>query len=121
VLGSFAIFRLIGLLLVRVTILRAAFRALLIFLLLGPDWHQGFSAPEWYLIPKAAFALMPITLVIQYRVKACKLTICPSQRIYVWTFRPCLNKVPFQLVQLLAHHKTTPTLIALLMPRRKQT
>src|SRR5258708_6576103 len=76
---------------------------------------------EWYLISKAAFALMPITLVIQYRVEARKLTICPSQRIDVWTFRPCLKKVPFQLVQLFANHKTTPTLIALLMPRRKQT
>jgi hypothetical protein len=38
-----------------------------------------------YLIPKAAFALMPIPLVIQYRVKARKLMICPSQRIYVGT------------------------------------
>jgi hypothetical protein len=50
---------------------------------------------------------MPIPLVIQYRDKAGKLTICPSQRIYVTAFRPCLNQVPFQVVQLLANHKTT--------------
>jgi hypothetical protein len=32
---------------------------------------QEFSnTPEWYLIPRAAFALMPLPLVIQYRVKA---------------------------------------------------
>src|SRR5216684_2623904 len=45
-----------------------------------------------------------------YCVKARVLTFCPSQRIYFPAFRPCLNKVPFQLVQLLANHKTTPVL-----------
>ncbi|PYX68119.1 MAG: hypothetical protein DMG72_23610 [Acidobacteria bacterium] len=71
----------------------------------APGRHRVFF-PEWYLILMAAFALMPLTLVIQYRVKARKLTICPSQRIYVQASRPGLNKIPFQLVQLFANHKT---------------
>jgi hypothetical protein len=34
-------------------------------------WVFWFSAlSEWYLVPKAAFALMPFTLVFQYCVKA---------------------------------------------------
>src|ERR1700746_3576440 len=70
----------------------------------------NLPAPSLYSIPKAAFALMPLPLVVQYRDKARKLKICPSQRIYVPAFRPCLNKVPFQLVQLFANHKTTPVL-----------
>src|SRR5713101_5645508 len=65
---------------------------------------------------------MPLPLVIQYRVKARKLTICPSQRIYVQASRPGLNKIPFQLVQLFANHKTNSYVtICTLMPRRKQT
>src|SRR6266446_3475800 len=76
--------------------------------------RQVFPAPtgngaffsEWYLVPEAAFALMPLPLVIQYRLKARKLSICPSQGIYVQASRPGLNKIPFQLVQLFANHKT---------------
>ncbi len=30
----------------------------------------GAFFSEWYLVPRAAFALMPLPLVIQYRVKA---------------------------------------------------
>src|SRR5207245_2964947 len=87
----------------------------------APGRHRVFF-PEWYLILMAAFALMPLTLVIQYRVKARKLTICPSQRIYVQASRPGLNKIPFQLVQLFANHKTNSYVtIRTLMPRRKQT
>jgi hypothetical protein len=71
----------------------------------SPDWHRGFLS-EWYLVPEAAFALMPLPLVIQYRLKARKLSICPSQRIYVQASRPGLNKIPFQLLQLFANHKT---------------
>ena len=66
----------------------------------------GAFFSEWYLVPEAAFALMPLPLVIQYRLKARKLSICPSQRIYVQASRPGLNKIPFQLVQLFANHKT---------------
>jgi hypothetical protein len=58
------------------------------------------------LIPGAALALMPLPLVIQYRVKARKLTIGPSRGIYVRASRPGLNEIPFQLVQLFANHKT---------------
>ena len=32
--------------------------------------QESSNTPESYLIPKAAFALMPLPLVIQYRVKA---------------------------------------------------
>ena len=39
----------------------------------------------------AAFALRPLPLVIQYCVKARKLTIRPSQKIYVQASRPGLN------------------------------
>jgi hypothetical protein len=46
-------------------------------------FQESCTTPEWYLIPRAAFALIPLPLVIQYRVKARKLSICPSQRIYV--------------------------------------
>ena len=46
-------------------------------------FQESSTTPEWYLIPRAAFALIPLPLVIQYRVKARKLSICPSQRIYV--------------------------------------
>src|SRR6266851_7997702 len=76
------------------------------------DWQSkhGISrvlnTPEWYLVPEAAFALIPLPLVIQYRLKARRLSICPSQRIYVQASRPGLNKIPFQLVQLFANHKT---------------
>jgi len=42
----------------------------------------GAFFSEWYLVPVAAFSLMPLPLVIQYRLKARKLSICPSQRIY---------------------------------------
>lgn len=56
------------------------------------------SNSEWYLVPGAAFALMPLPLVIQYRLKARKLSICPSQGIYVQASRPSLNKISFQLV-----------------------
>ena len=66
----------------------------------------GVFFSEWYLVPGAAFALMPLPLVIQYRLKARKLSICPSQGIYVQASRPGLNKIPFQLVQLFAIHKT---------------
>ncbi|PYV70485.1 MAG: hypothetical protein DMG96_31055 [Acidobacteria bacterium] len=59
-----------------------------------------------YLISGAVFPLMTLPLVIQYRVKARKLTIRPSQRIYVQASRPGLSKIPFQLVQLFANHKT---------------
>jgi hypothetical protein len=68
---------------------------------------QEFSnTPNGISIPGAALALMPLPLVIQYRLKAGKLSICPSQRIYVQASRPGLNKIPFQLVQLFANHKT---------------
>ena len=66
----------------------------------------GAFFSEWYLVPEASFALMPLPLVIQYRLKARKLSICPSQGIYVQASRPGLNKIPFQLVQLFANHKT---------------
>ena len=46
-------------------------------------FQESSTTPERYLIPRAAFALVPLPLVIQYRVKARKLSICPSQRIYV--------------------------------------
>src|SRR5437660_12058691 len=64
---------------------------------------------------------MPLPLVIEDRVQARKLTIRPSQRIHVRTCRPGLNKIPFQSVQLFANHKLTPTLITILIARRKQT
>jgi hypothetical protein len=70
----------------------------------APTGIGAFS--EWYLVPEAAFALMPLPLVIQYRLKARKLSICPSQGVYVQASRPGLNKIPFQLVQLFAIHKT---------------
>src|SRR6266566_2079165 len=73
------------------------------------------------LIPGAALALMPLPLVIQDRVQARKLTSRPSRRIHVRASRPCLNKIPFQSVQLFANHKLTPTLITILIARRKQT
>lgn len=66
----------------------------------------GAFFSEWYLVAGAAFALMPLPLVIQYRHEARKLSICPSQRIYVQASRSDLNKIPFQLVQLFANHKT---------------
>jgi hypothetical protein len=66
----------------------------------------GAFFSEWYLVLGTAFALMPLPLVIQYRLKAGKLSICPSQRIYVQASRPGLNEIPFQLVQLFANHKT---------------
>src|SRR3989454_984172 len=67
---------------------------------------QEFSnIPEWYSIPGAALAFMPLPLVIQYRVKARKLTIRPPQRICVRASCPGLNKIPFQVVQLFANHK----------------
>jgi len=64
---------------------------------------------------------MPLPFVIQYRVKARKLTICSYQRIYVQASRPGLNKIPFQLVQLFSNHKTNSyAMIALYCrPRRK--
>src|SRR5437879_12513892 len=72
-----------------------------------PRLASGLSSLNGiYLVPGAAFALMPIPLVIQYRVQARKLTFRPSQRIYVQASRPGLNKIPFQLVQLFATHKT---------------
>jgi hypothetical protein len=71
-----------------------------------PTLASGLCFSEWYLVPGAAFALMPLPLVIQYRVKAQNLSTCPSQRIYVQASRPGLNKIPFQLVQLFANHKT---------------
>src|SRR5438132_2589721 len=65
---------------------------------------------------------MPLPFVNQDCVKARKLTIRPSERIYVQASRPGLNKIPFQLVQLLANHKTNSYVtIRTLMPRRKQT
>src|SRR5438445_2630091 len=64
----------------------------------GHDWGHRALFSEWYSIPGAAFALMPLPLVIQYRVKARKLTIRPSQRICVRASRPGLNEIPFQLV-----------------------
>ena len=84
-------------------------------------WKSGLFFSEWYLIAGTAFSLMALPLVIQYRVKARKLAICPSQRIYVQASRPCLNKVPFQLVQLFSNHKTNSyAMIALYCrPRRK--
>jgi hypothetical protein len=33
-------------------------------------FQESSNTPEWYLIPRAAFALMALPLVIQYRVKA---------------------------------------------------
>ena len=45
----------------------------------GPGLAGGLFCSEWYLIPKAAFTLMPFPLVIEYSVKTRKLTICPSQ------------------------------------------
>ena len=72
--------------------------------LLAPTGIGAFFS-EWYLVPGAAFALVPLPLVIQYRPKARKLSICPSQGIYVQASRPSLNKIPFQLVQLFANHK----------------
>ena len=71
----------------------------------APTGIRAFFS-EWYLVPGAAFALMPLPLVIQYRLKTRKLSICPSQRIYVQASRPGLNKIPFQLAQLFANHKT---------------
>jgi len=73
--------------------------------LLAPTRVGAFFS-EWYLVAGAAFALMPLPLVIQYRLKARKLSICPSQGIYVQAPRPGLHKIPFQLVQLFAIHKT---------------
>jgi hypothetical protein len=36
-----------------------------------PQWHfKSPNTPEWYLISRATFALMPLPLVIQYHVKA---------------------------------------------------
>src|SRR5216684_4285143 len=65
---------------------------------------------------------MPLPLVIQYGVKARKLTSRPSQRIYVQATRPRLNKIPFQLFQLFADHKTNSYIAnRTLMPKRKQT
>src|SRR2546427_6772191 len=65
---------------------------------------------------------MPLPLVIQYGVKAGKLTSRPSQRIYVQASRPCLNKIPFQLFQLFADHKANSCVTnRTLMPKRKQT
>src|SRR5713226_8609625 len=65
---------------------------------------------------------MPLPLVIQYGVKARKLTSCPSQRIYVQASRPGLNKIPFQLFQLFTDHKTNSYVTnRTLMPKRKQT
>jgi len=68
-------------------------------------FQESSNTPEWYSIPGTAFALMSLPLVIQYRVKARKLSIGPSRRIYVWVSRPGLNKIPFQVVQFLANHK----------------
>jgi hypothetical protein len=59
------------------------------------------------LVPGTALALMTLPFVIQYRVEARKLTIGPSQRIYLQASRPGLNKIPFQLVELGANHKST--------------
>src|SRR6266851_4374379 len=65
---------------------------------------------------------MPLPLVIQYGVKARKLTICPSQRIYVQASRPGLNKIPFQLFQFFTDHKTNSYVTnRTLMSKRKQT
>jgi hypothetical protein len=77
------------------------------------------SNSEWYLVPVAAFALMPLPFVIQYRLKARKLSICPSQGIYVPASRPSLNKIPFQLVQLFANHKTSSHVDRTLNAKRK--
>jgi hypothetical protein len=69
------------------------------------------SKPEELdLITGAAFALGPLPLVMQYRPKARKLTIRPSRRIYFQASCPGLNKIPFQLVQLFANHKTNSCL-----------
>ena len=42
--------------------------------LLAPTGIGAFFS-EWYLVPEAAFALMPLPLVIQYRLKAGKLVV----------------------------------------------
>src|ERR1700730_4650219 len=70
--------------------------------------QESSNTPESYLIPKAAFALdAPPACDPRSRqgMKTHDLSIptnlCPGSR-------PCLNKVPFQLVQLLANHRTTP-------------
>ena len=65
------------------------------------------------LIPGTALALMPLPLVIQYRVKAGELTIGPSQTICVRASRPGLNEIPFQVIQLFANHNLTPVLAPL--------
>src|SRR5690349_19791258 len=64
-------------------------------------------------IPGTALALMPIPLMIEDSAKARKLPTRPSQRICVRDSCPGLNKIPFQVVQLFANHKPTPTLAAL--------
>jgi hypothetical protein len=84
----------------------------------APTGIEAFFS-EWYLVPGAAIALMPLPLVIQYRLKARKLSICPSQGIYVQASRPSLNKIPFQLVQLFANHKTNSHVDRSLNAKRK--
>src|SRR5207245_9785208 len=65
---------------------------------------------------------MSSPLVNQYGVKAGKLTSRPSQRIYIQATCPDLNKIPFQLFQLFADHKTNSYITNhALMPKRKQT
>src|SRR6266436_10261699 len=86
----------------------------------APTGNGAFFS-EWYLVPEASFALMPLPLVIQDRLKARKLSICPSQGIYVQASRPGLNKIPFQLVQLFANHKTNSYVDRTPNAKRKRT
>jgi len=88
--------------------------------LLAPTGIGAFFS-EGYLVPGAAFALMPLPLVIQDRLKARILSICPSQGIYVQASRPGLNKIPFQLVQFFAIHKTNSYVDRTLNAKRKAT